>query len=295
MKKRINSGYEAGKRSKDVLDKYIDDVNNVDDLKEEKIALEKTLSQMEEAASIQQSDSTGETEAKKVARENMADTVIKYALRGTVKAKKAGNVELSRDLDHRRTYILRNSEAVSLAKATAIKDKIKKNLGILGITTDQVTEMEKAIEKFETVMTLPQVAQGTKKVKGTEKLNDLSLELDSVLINLSNLIDSYYDNSDFSREFANAKMLHETGTRHNHLILLVEDSETKEPIVNAKGTLVETNKTVVADEEGQLIFDKLPAGKQKVTVEAPGYITQTVLVYVQRGTVTEQEVELEKE
>ena len=295
MKKRIISSYDAGKRCKDVLDNYSDEVNSEADIKEEKVLLEEKLVQMEEAATIQQNDSTGETEAKKNAKTVMADTVIKYALRATVKAKKIKNIELANDLNHKQTYILSGSDAVGLAKAKDIKDKIKKNLGILGITTDQVTEMEKAIEIFENIMSLPQVVIGTKKVKGTEKLNELQIELTDTLDNLSNLIDSYFPKSGLSKEFANARKLHENGTRHNHLILQVEDSETKKVIADAKATIQKDSKTETADDEGQVIFNTIPAGKQKITVEAPGYISKTINVYVEQSTTTELVVELEKE
>jgi hypothetical protein len=54
------------------------------------------------------------------------------------------------------------------------------------------------------------------------------------------------------------------------------------------------NKTVVADDEGQVVFNTIKAGKNKITLEAEGYTPQTITVVVTRSTTTELVVELEK-
>ena len=295
MKKRIINGYEAGKRIHGLWDVYANDLNAVDDLLEEKATLDEILNKTEVAAAVQSDDTTGVSEDKQTKKEIMAETIFKYALRGKVKAQKAGKSNIEAALNHPISYFMQSDAELAVARCTAAKKVMNDNLVVLtSITAANVTEMETSIANFQAVITTPQEIIDTKIVTGTVELNKQTALLDQTITNIGALIHSYYPKSELSKDFDLRSKLGETTTRHNHLIIHLEDSATQASITTAKGTIEGTDKTVNADEEGQIIFNTIRAGKRKIIIEAPGYTTQTITVYVRRSTTTEAEVELEK-
>ena len=194
MKKNIISGFEAGKRVKELLLAHPTEVAAVAELQDSKVMLEETLSEMETAAAIQQNDSKGETINKEDLQVTMAKTILRFSRRCRVKAKNAGDKDLAKALSHKISYYdYNNTDAVSLARCTATKDKIKNNTAILSnITPAEITEMETAISKFEAAMALPKAAISNKKVYGTDKLEELNATLDETLDDIEDLIHSYY-------------------------------------------------------------------------------------------------------
>ncbi len=163
------------------------------------------------------------------------------------------------------------------------------------ISASNIEEMEKTIAEYRSVMVEPQVKQQTKKVQGTDTIEPLINASIETVDNIGSLVQSYFPNSLISQEFDAISKVGNNTTRHNHLIIFAEDSETQEPITTAKATNLKTNKTITADEEGQIIFNTVRNGKQHFRIEAPGYTTQEIFINVRRGTTTEQEIDLEKE
>ena len=227
----------------------------------------------------------------------MVKAVLKYALRGRVKAHRLGNVVLEEELNHSEAYYAKPDAETSYGRAVATKDLIKNNLALFGgiITANDVLEIEQKAQLFKESITKPSFVKKETTNKGTEKINDLINQISETLNNIGDLIHSYFADSAISSEFDNQRKLQLSGTRHNHLIIHLEDSETKAPITTAKAINVQTNKAIMADDEGQIIFNTIKTGKNKITLEAEGYTTQTLTVVVTRSTTTEVVVELEKE
>src|SRR5437870_2284177 len=68
---------------------------------------------------------------KAVDKKTMGDGVIKFALRGSVKAHQLGNLELELGLSHPVTYITDADDQTAITRATAMKKLMKDNILIL--------------------------------------------------------------------------------------------------------------------------------------------------------------------
>lgn len=294
MKKRQINGYEAGKRVQGLWTSYALDLNSIAEMAPEKANLDAVLLKIEIASAAQSSDITGNAALKEMLKQEMAGKVVKFAMRGRVKARQAHNISLEQELNQPVTYYTKVEGAEALAKAMATRDKIKSNLLILtNITDDNVVEMDKAIAAFEAMLAVPKADKQTQKVVGTDQIVALNVELDNIIISMGDLIHSYFEDSILSQEFDAKSKLGTSISRHNHVIFHVEAASTHKPIVTAKATNVKTNKTVTADDEGMIEFETVNAGKQAFIIGADGYTDKTVYVLVNRGTTTELVIDLE--
>jgi hypothetical protein len=295
MNNRQTAVYEASKRVRKMFATFDSEFSSILDLLEEKGILDTEILGIEAAIAIQATDTKGEAQDKELLKETMAKTVQKFALRGKVKAHRMGNVVLEEELNHGETYYLKPDAETSYGRAMATKEAIKTNLTFFDgiITADDVIAMEKSIQLFKESITKPAFVKKETTNKGTEKIEKLIIQATETLDNIGDLIHSYFPDSAISREFDNQRKLQISGMRHNHLIIHVEDSETKVPITGVKGTNVNTHKVVLADEEGQVVFSTIKAGKNTIMLEAEGYISQTITAVVTRSTTTELVVELE--
>ena len=296
MRKRQINGYEAGKRVKALWVNYEAELDSIEEMAVEKVALDKTLDKMDAAAAIQSDDITGEALEKQELKDAMSQIVLIYELRGRVKAQRANKHSLAQELSHSATYFMQADAELALARATAIKDKIKNNLTVLtNITPANVDEMETAIEKFRSVITAPQETKKEHKVTGTNEIETLSYQLDQVIMNIGDLIYSYFPETELSQLFDAQSKLGSSTSRHNHVVFNIEAADTHKPIATATATKVKTNRTLAADSDGTIEFEKVLAGKQEFIIKAEGYKSRTIYVIVTRSTTTELVVQLEQE
>jgi len=296
MRKRQINGYEAGNRVKALWVNHETELDSIPEMSDEKLQLTKTLDKMDAAAAIQSDDITGEALEKQELKDAMSQIVLIYELRARVKAQRVNLHSLAQELSHPATYFTQADSELALARATAIKDKIKHNLTVLtNITPDNVVEMETAIEKFRNVITAPQEARKEHKVIGTDEIETLSYQLDQVIMNIGDLIHSYFPDSALSQLFDAQSKLGSVTSRHNHVVFNIETADTHEPIATATATKVKTNRTLAADSDGSIEFEKVLSGKQEFTIKAEGYKSRTIYVIVSRSTTTELVVQLEQE
>ena len=296
MRKRQINGYEAGKRVKALWVNYEAELDSIEEMAVEKVALDKTLDKMDAAAAIQSDDITGEALEKQELKDAMGKIILVYAQRARVKAFRANKPSLAQELSHSASYFTHADAELVLARATATKDKIKHNLTVLtNITPDNVVEMETAIEKFRNVITAPQEARKEHKVIGTDEIETLSYQLDQVIMNIGDLIHSYFPDSELSQLFDAQSKLGSSTSRHNHVVFNIETADTHEPIATATATKVKTNRTLAADSDGTIEFEKVLSGKQEFIIKAEGYKSRTIYVIVTRSTTTELVVQLEQE
>lgn len=294
MKKRQINGYEAGKRVQGLWTSHAVELNSIVEMAPEKASLDAVLLKIETASAAQSSDITGNAALKERLKQVMANKVVKFAMRGRVKARQLHNIALEQELNQPVTYYTKVEGAEALAKAMATRDKIKFNLLILtNITDDNVVEMDKAIAEFEAMLAVPKADKQTQKVVGTDQIVALNVELDNIIVSLGDLIHSYFEDSILSQEFDAKSKLGTSISRHNHVIFHVEATSTHKPIVTAKATIVKTNRTVAADDEGMIEFETVNAGKQAFIISADGYTDKTMYVVVNRGTTTELVIDLE--
>jgi hypothetical protein len=295
MKKRQISGYEAGKRVQGLWLTHKTELDTITEMAEEKVLLDKTLESIENAATIQSTDNSGLKTLKDEKRDTAVETVIKFALRGRVKAKQSGSTSLQKELAHEKTYYIQTEAETTLARLKATKDKIKSKLTILtNITPEDITEMEEAIQKYEDLINVPKANKQTQKVTGTDQIPVLIHGLSETVDSIGNLIHSYFPNTVLSREFDALSKLGSPISRHNHLILTIKDAETNKPIANAVATKDSINQSITANEQGVIEFPKVMAGKQHFTITAPTYNTQTVTIKIIRSTTNQATIQLKK-
>jgi CarboxypepD_reg-like domain len=236
-------------------------------------------------ATLVQSATAGTTsDATKLAKETMAKTAIKYALRGAVKARQLFNITLSNNLDHSTSYITQAPKTLAVQRAKDIKDHLNSNLSILtNITAANITEINNTITAYDTIKDNPIIDVQTRAATGTNPLPAAFATATIAMDNMHDLVTSYFidTNIPLVDEISLSKQILNTGTHHNG----VEGTITKDgnPIMGATISIVGTNKTATTDIKGHYIIAKIKIGDYTLKATTATGDTATKTIHINRG------------
>ncbi len=227
------------------------------------------------------------TDAVTLAKQIMANTTIKYALRATVKAKQLGNLVLASQLNNPITYLLKASKTQAIHRAREMRDNLNNNLPTLtNITVSNITEIDDVIAGYNAIKDNPVIDAQTKTATGTNPLPAAFKMLTESGGNMYNLVVSYFmdTNRQIIDEMALANQLMITGVRHNGLDGTVTKGGV--PVFGATITIAGTKKTATTDAKGKYSISKIKGGDQTVTVTLADGSQQT-----KTATITKAQLE----
>ena len=238
------------------------------------------------ATQVQSATEGTTSEASKLAKQTMANTVIKYALRGAVKARQLNNITLANNLDHTTTYINQAPKTLAVQRAKDIKDHLSSNLATLtNITAANVTEMTNVITAYNDIKDNPTIDVQTRKATGTNPLPAAFAAATLAMDNMHDLVTSYFmdTNTLLVDEIALSKQIINTGIHHNG----VEGTVTKnsQPLMDASVSIVGTNKVATTDINGHYNISKIKAGDYTVEVSTEGGDSASKTVHITRGHI----------
>ena len=275
--------------------KHAADLATIPDYAPEQTSFDLAVSAIISAANVQQEDTGGNTPTSVLLKTTMGKAVIKFARRGTVKAKMLGNLVLAAELDQPFTYIFSAPKTTSVQRATDMRNAMNDNLAVLtNIKPSDIIEIDTAIAAYNGVKDNPTVAVQTKKAEGTDALPANYELADASLENMYDLVFSYFedDKPALVDELALAKQILNTGIRHTSLYITVLDFDTKAPIENAVVHDASKNIDSFTDHDGIATLPKHKAGHFHFAVSYTGKTTVDIAVDIKQGMKNEVTVKL---
>lgn len=122
----------------------------------------------------------------------MADTVIKFALWGMVKANQVNNTSLANALDEPLTYIKDASKTEAILRAKTLVDAMQENLAILtNIKAEDISNMQKTIDNYSKIKEDPLSGRKERKAMGTDVITKAEKQGKAATDNMFALVRSY--------------------------------------------------------------------------------------------------------
>jgi Carboxypeptidase regulatory-like domain len=250
----------------------------------EQEAFTTALATINSATQVQSATKGATSNTVLIAKDIMAKTVVKYALRGLVKAKQTGNTTLANHLDHGLTYILQTAKTLAVQRAKEIKDQLNTNLGILtNITPENITEIDKAITAYDVLKDSPVIAIQERVATGTNPLPLAYTTAFTAIDNMYDLINSYFaeTNLPLVDQFTLAKQIIATGIHHTGVtgIVLKDGHPAKDVTIAIEGT----TKTAVTDMDGHYTIARIKTGGYTIHATNKAGETQNKTVHITKA------------
>jgi len=232
-------------------------------------------------------DLSGNKELLKTA---MAKLVIKYALRGQVKAGRLGLETLESALHQSVTFILQADGVLAVTRATDLRNTLNDNIAPAGpltnVTLVNIKEIDKVINAFETSMNAPTSAIDTKKAQGTDKIQPAVNVLNGLIDQEKTLLHSYWADdetySGLADEFDLTTHAVVLGIRHNNVDVTLVKDEDGTALAGATVTCLKNKKKVTSVSKNEYIIEGVQVGSQPFLAEAAGRVSVNFDVKVVR-------------
>ena len=289
---------EAGQRGEkfnSVNSAALDAINLVDDTLSPIIeGIITQVQAVEEAEAAQQHDAGDVGTEKGNLKTAMGKIVIRYALRGEVKAASINNAELTTSLQHPVTYITDVDDVLAITHANDMKQIMNDNKGPAGLLTNIVAAdidlMTVAIKEFKDIASKPTDVIKEKKAQGTDKIQPEIDKLNDFTDAERKLLHSYWegtDNNGLMDEFDLKTHPVVLGKRHNiAAIILLKDEDGKE-LKGGLVTCVKNKKTSDGANTNVYTIEGVQVGIQAFKAEAPGRVAVDFDVKIVRRKTVE--------
>ncbi len=273
-------------RIHDFNEKYKDDLKTNDEYAAEQKDFDDALININTAIQLQDADTGKPADTADTAKNEMADTIIKFALRGLVKAKQAKNNTLANQLDHPVTYLSQAPKTTAVLRAQNLVVVIKDNLATLtNIKANDVLDMDKTITTYNDIKDTAVEDIQHKAAAGTSPLPGFFTTAFAAIDNMYDLVRSYFsdvaDKKSLVEEMALAKQIILTGIHHTGITgdVMIKG----EPVEGATITVEGSKKSARTDAEGHYTLSRIRNGKHPVTVTLPDGKKITKMVDIIRG------------
>lgn len=247
MKNSERAKLDSYDRIKQFNTKHATDLATITDYAGEQTKFTNALTALLAAANIQQDDTSGNTLTSISAKTIMSKLVIKFAERGAVKARIAGNTVLAAELDEPITFLTKATKTEAVQRATELRNTMNANLSVLTtITAANITQIDAAIAAYDGIKDNPTIARQIKKANGTDVLPPNYVLVDAAAENMYDLVYSYFEDSKPAMvdELMLAKQILNTGIRHTSVEFAVTD-EAGKVIVTATAKDIKPGKFII--------------------------------------------------
>lgn len=266
-------------------------IGGIDDMSAIISRIGEQVAAVELAETAQQTDSADVSGEKKGFKEEMGKLVVRYAMRGEVKATFLGLTELAAGLNHPTTYITAVDDVLAVTRATAMRDLMDANKGpggpLVNIVAADIALIDTAIGNFVVIRNKPTNIIKEKKADGTDLIQP---EIDALKFFIGQelkLLKSYLTgtvNEPMIAEFelkAHAIVL---GTRHNIVLVHLLKVENDEAIVDGEVVCERNGKSAVGDGfTDEYRIEGILSGAANFVVSAPGRVGVTQAIVVEKA------------
>lgn len=226
----------------------------------------------------------------------MIESICKLSRAAYVWAKDEKNIPLMTLFDVSKTDFTRLALADCYAKANAVLTPIEtnaRNLVILNIKPTAITAARQLVSAFQTSLGAAQSALKTNKSMIAET-NALFKTADDSLAIITDLVVNTLDTPNFTNTLLATKVINEAAVRKTGMIIRVTDATNNSPITIAKTIVEGGTKTDTADQQGLCEILQMRPGQYTLSIQARGYITQSLQATVEQGKITQLQVSLNK-
>jgi len=250
---------------------------------------------VEEAEEAQQHDYGDVSDEKELAKEEMAKQVIKFALRGKVKAEQLELEEISTALDHAKTYITKADDVLAVTRANDMKDLMNENKGPGGVLTNivvgNIDTMTDAIKAFTDLRNKPTNIIKEKKADGTDLIQPEIDLLKGFIKQEIDLLHSYLDDTDDAPmvdEFELKAHVIILGRKHNIVLAHLVRDEDGGAITDGRFECERNGKFAVGNSfNDKYQIDRITPGEAYFNATAVGRIAVRMAIGVKRGKLVE--------
>jgi len=248
-------------------------------------------------------ETQGKTKDAKIAQDNMAAIIIKFAHKGVAKARMASNEDLITLMDHELTHITNTTKEKAISLCRDIVQGFVDYPSIFNnITPANIIAMNAAIAAYNAVKTDTPVTIDKRKIEGTQALRKLIKESYEIMQIIYDFVYGEYidTNKTLVDELAASMTIEIEGVRHTGIsaTCLGPVPGNNNQIGNLEGVLlniVELNRTATSNINGHASIIKLKPGTYHVEFSKTSYKTQTMVIYFKRGRTVEIDLTMELE
>ena len=243
-----------------------------------------------------QADIKGVTQTKNDAFMAMVNIIVNKAAKAYVWATDTANANLMQIFDVQKSNFLSISETKAYNQIKNIRDALNDNIDWMEsvqLTEEDVAMVNEAISAYENTIGTTGAAQ-THKTEGTKGIDAVMIPIDKSLALIDKLIVSSYTASqpDIVKEYLANRALDKLPTHHSGISINITDAETG---ADLEGAILAVNgKTATSDIDGMAEIIKITPGTYNLSVTLASYAPQTSKTVIEKGKVTEIEIQMAK-
>jgi hypothetical protein len=243
-----------------------------------------------------QADIKGVTQTKNDAFMAMINIIVNKAAKAYVWAVDTANANLMQIFDVQKSDFINNSEIRAYNQIKNIRDALSANIASMAsvqLAAADVTAVNAAITAYQNTIGTTGAAQ-VHKTEGTKAIDAVMVPIDKSLAIIDKLIVSSYTATkpDMVKEYLANRALDKLPTHHSGISIHLTDTETGADLEGA--ILAVDGKTATSDIDGMAEIIKITPGTYNMSVTLASYATQTKKTVIEKGKVTELEVEMVK-
>ena len=299
MKKNQENKYNMYVSTLAALDEHSTEIASIGALADSIAQFRSTVNEIADADQAQATPITGVSSDKREARDVLIDLVLEVA--GAVQAYASTNQNrtLFEEVDFSKTDLMKQSDSQLPATAQIVHDAAQTNLSSLAdynIDAPKLAELATAINEYRIAVPMTRVAITARKSQ-TDRLDDL-FETGDALVKerIDKLMQQFKStNTVVYTDYSNARVIVDAGIRHTVLKGKVTDAVTGDPLVGAKVTIVELDRSTPTGIDGVYAIKEFQGAIYTVRAELAGY--QPLIkenIELQRGQNLELNFELVK-
>jgi hypothetical protein len=251
-------------------------------------ALEDSVVTIDELATIQQMDITGNTKMKALNKLLMAQKGIEIAGPLAQWAKDTGNLELFYEINFSFTSLLARKDTTAKQRNQLVHDRADTNITALGtggygVDAGALTAYQTLIDNFNSSISTPKDAEAVTIAASAaldleiRKADDLVTDLKRLIKPLKTTAVDFYNGF-----FASAKIVN-IGSRKIYAQIKLLDDISGAPIPKGTVEVRELNKTVNVSKRGFARIKDAETGTFTLIVNSPNYTGQTISNFVMDG------------
>ena len=182
------------------------------------------LSQLKDAVDKQVEDIKMWAETKRTSKKNLGNIIIKFATRASVQADQLHLDEIMLALTKPLTYITKASGEIALSRARdLLKVMVDNNAQLTIIQAADITAMDEAIKKYDSLVNMPKIEIESRKAEGTSRIAAIQKEVDKDKADIGKIVYSFLP--DLTESFNDAARIGQApGTRKLRLVIHVADA-----------------------------------------------------------------------
>lgn len=224
---------------------------------------------------------------------------VQLSRKAKVWAKKTENITLQSLFDLPISKLTEMAATESIAKMNEIISALNKNAAALiayKITALNRSDLAALITSSDNLLGTPGAAKANTKA-GTAGIAKLMNELNGILNDIDDLMIAEYEETenDMLKTYINSRKTNKAGNFATSIIATIVEEGSEDAIEKIGMHIKELNKFSTSNIEGIAMMERFVAGTYHIIFSGEGYITQTIILKINRGKKSRIIIEMIKD